>query len=85
MIYAIAFYGAVGRVPMGFIIPHRRKVLPVHRSNNEKTIAAFFQNLSGYYMPTDFMQQVWSDTNLTGRARAWLNMKYQQETGSFLP
>ena len=40
---------------------------------------------SGYYMPTNFMRQVWSDTNLTGWARALLNMEYQQETGSSLP
>jgi hypothetical protein len=42
-----------------------------------------FQNAS-YYMPTNFMASVWSDTNLVGWARAWLNMQYQHETRSFL-
>ena len=40
---------------------------------------------SHHYMPTNFMQQVWSDTNLTGWARAWINNTYRFETGSFLP
>jgi hypothetical protein len=39
---------------------------------------------AGYYMPTNFMASVWTDTNLVGWARAWLNSEYQQETGSFL-
>jgi hypothetical protein len=38
-----------------------------------------------YYMTTNFMQQVWSDTNLVGWARSWVNMSYQQETKTWLP
>ena len=38
-----------------------------------------------YYMTTNFMYQIWSDTNLVGRARNWVNMEYQQETKTWLP
>ena len=38
-----------------------------------------------YYMTTNFMHQIWSDTNLVGRARNWVNMEYQQETKTWLP
>ena len=37
-----------------------------------------------YFADTNFMQQIWSDTNLVGRARAWVNMSYQQETKTWL-
>ena len=39
---------------------------------------------SGKYMSTNFMQQVWPDTNLTGWARAWLNTEYQDKTHAFM-
>jgi len=38
-----------------------------------------------YFNDTNFMQQIWSDTNLVRRARGWVNISYQQETGLFLP
>ena len=38
-----------------------------------------------YFMSTNFMQQIWSDTNLVGRARDWVNMEFQQETKTWLP
>ncbi|NLB70190.1 MAG: hypothetical protein GX804_11035 [Lentisphaerae bacterium] len=37
-----------------------------------------------YYNDTNFMRQVWSDTNLVGWARAWVNMSYQEETREWL-
>ncbi len=38
-----------------------------------------------YFNEADFMQQVWADPLLVGRARAWVNMSYQQETKTWLP
>lgn len=40
---------------------------------------------SNYFMSTDFMSQIWGDPLLVGRARAWVNMSYQQETKTWLP
>ncbi|MGI5868949.1 MAG: hypothetical protein ACOX9C_05860 [Kiritimatiellia bacterium] len=34
---------------------------------------------------TNFMKQVWSDTNLVGWARAWVNMSFQGLTKTWLP
>jgi hypothetical protein len=38
-----------------------------------------------YFNDTNFMKQVWSDTNLVGWARAWVNMSFQGETKAWLP
>jgi len=38
-----------------------------------------------YYMSTNFMQQVWSDTNLVGKARVWIRNRYWLETKTGLP
>ncbi len=38
-----------------------------------------------YFSSTNFMQQIWSDTNLIGRARDWVNMCYEEETKTWLP
>ncbi|MGI5868951.1 MAG: hypothetical protein ACOX9C_05870 [Kiritimatiellia bacterium] len=38
-----------------------------------------------YFNNTNFMKQVWSDTNLVGWARAWVNMSFQGETKTWLP
>ncbi len=38
-----------------------------------------------YFASTNFLQQIWSDTNLVGRARDWVNMGYQEETKTWLP
>lgn len=37
-----------------------------------------------HFMSTNFLRQVWVDTNLVGRARAWVNMSYQEETREWL-
>ena len=37
-----------------------------------------------YFMSTNFLRQVWGDTNLVGRSRAWVNMSYQEETREWL-
>ena len=55
---------------------------PASRMNLDSVYA--FRH-SGYYMSTNFMQQVWSDTNLTLKARAGLNMEYEEKTGVFMP
>ncbi len=38
-----------------------------------------------YFNNTNFMQQVWSDTNLVGKARVWINNRYWLETKTWLP
>ena len=38
-----------------------------------------------YYMTTNFMHQIWSDTNLVGEARSWINNRYWLETKTWLP
>ena len=38
-----------------------------------------------YYMTTNLMQQIWSDTNLVGWARSWVNNSYRQKTKNWLP
>ncbi len=37
-----------------------------------------------YFNDTNFMQQVWSDTNLVGKARGWINNRYWLETKTWL-
>jgi hypothetical protein len=38
-----------------------------------------------YFMTTNYMQSIWTDPLLVGRARDWVNMSYQQETKTWLP
>ena len=51
----------------------------VHRDSEHSFMWA------GYYMSTNFMQQVWSDTNLTGWARSGIDNAYRQKTGVLMP
>jgi hypothetical protein len=39
----------------------------------------------GYFMTTEYMQQIWTDPLLVGEARDWVNMEYQRKTKSWLP
>ena len=37
-----------------------------------------------HYMPTNFMWEIWSDTNLINWARFWINNSYKLKTGTSL-